>query len=65
MASSEPPQHQGPHRGDKVWQEEQRALADRNAAAQRIGKKQREEHDLHVAKMRRAADAEVPDGRWR
>ncbi|MEA2449967.1 MAG: hypothetical protein QOG63_1899 [Thermoleophilaceae bacterium] len=64
MASSEPPQHV-PHRGDKVWQEEQRDLADRNAAAQREGKKQREEHEQHVAKMRRDAEAEMPDGRWR
>ena len=64
MANSEPPQHV-PHRGDKVWQEEQRELSERNAATQRVGKKQREAHDLNQAQRRRSADADVPDGRWR
>jgi hypothetical protein len=64
MASSEPPQ-QPRHRGDKTWQEEQKDLAVRNADVQRAGKKQREAHEQRVAAMRRAADAEVPDGRWR
>ena len=64
MASGEPPPRHH-HVGDKTWVEEQRELALRNAAVQRAGKKQRETHERRLAAMRRAADAEIPDGRWR
>jgi hypothetical protein len=64
MASNEP-HGQPPHRGDKVYQEQQRDLADRNAATQRAGKKEREEHQLKMARMHREAEADTPDGRWR
>ena len=64
MSTSDPSQHV-PHRGDKVWQEEQRELSERNAAAQRAGKKQREADDKRTIQRRARADADVPDGRWR
>ena len=68
MAKGEPmePGPRMPHRGDQTWQAEQRALSDRNAEAQRAGKKQREAHDRKMANMRRAAaDSQIPDGGWR
>jgi hypothetical protein len=67
MASKDPiePGPRAPHRGDRVWQEEQKDLSDRNAEVQRQGKKQKDAHDRHVADMRRATADEVPDGRWR
>jgi hypothetical protein len=55
-----------PPSGDRAWQAAQREVADRNAAAQREGKKQRDEHEKNVARIRAAADdPHAPHGAWR
>jgi hypothetical protein len=46
--------------GDAAWQAARRAVADRNAEARRLGKKQRQEHEGRIAQLRRAASD--PDG---
>jgi hypothetical protein len=46
--------------GDAAWQAARRAVADRNAQARKIGKKQRQEHEGRIANLRRAASD--PDG---
>lgn len=68
MASSDPiePGPRVPPSGDRAWQAAQREVADRNAAAQREGKKQRDEHEKNVARIRAAADdPHAPHGAWR
>jgi hypothetical protein len=68
MASSDPiePGPRVPPSGERAWQAAQREVADRNAAAQREGKKQRDAHDNKVARMRKAAaDPGAPTGDWR
>jgi hypothetical protein len=68
MASSDPiePGPRQPPRGDRAWQAAQQEVADRNAAAQRDGKQQRNAHEDRLARLRRAADdPDAPTGEWR
>ena len=68
MAKSEPmdPGPRAPHNATPTWQAEQRAVADRNAEAQRSAKVERDATERkRAARRRAAADATIPDGRWR
>jgi hypothetical protein len=68
MASSDPiePGPRVPPSGDRAWQAAQAEVADRNAAAQREGKKQRAAHETKLARIRKAAaDPNPPAGGWR
>jgi hypothetical protein len=46
--------------GDAAWQAARRRVADRNAEARKVGKKERQEHESRIANLRRAASD--PDG---
>jgi hypothetical protein len=41
--------------GEAAFQAAKQRVADRNAEARRLGKKQRQEHEGRIARMRRAA----------
>jgi hypothetical protein len=46
--------------GEAAWQAARRRVADRNAEARKVGKKERQKHDDRIASLRRAASD--PDG---
>jgi hypothetical protein len=55
-----------PLSGDRKWKEVTNGVAERNAAAQKTGKLERDARELRAAKRRKAEqDAAAPESGWR